>query len=226
MPLGKRSTRPGLQVFLETNGFLFSAKFDRDHERPGTMIDRVSAWPVVVPRQPRVDAVRDADVMTRWVGVASQDVDGPLWYSVHAPRERTNRTTRKPSPFGRIDSDVRSFVDLIEPWTWQEMQCGSAYARLRRASARQVAISARQVAISARQAALSARQVAIFTETGAARRDSDLSRGTWRRHSLPGRRLGHSLPGRRLGHSLPGRSSAKPSEGWLLRLDSNQQPSG
>jgi hypothetical protein len=49
MPSGERAAGSGLQVLLETDGFVLSRKVQRHDDRPGPMRQRVPARTVIVP---------------------------------------------------------------------------------------------------------------------------------------------------------------------------------
>jgi hypothetical protein len=84
MPFRERPTRAGLQVALETNGFSFGREFHRNNKRPWTMPDSVATRTVVMPVEATAHIVCDSDVVMRWVGVASEDVDDPFFDTMHA----------------------------------------------------------------------------------------------------------------------------------------------
>src|SRR5947208_9084552 len=86
--LRKGSTRPRLQVFLETNSSLLVWKLHRNHEGPWTMLDGMTRRAVVVPLEPVADVVRDPDVAARRVRLTAQNVDDSLFDAVHAYRKR------------------------------------------------------------------------------------------------------------------------------------------
>src|SRR5687767_13228541 len=83
MPLGKCPARTRLQVLFETACPFLGGEFNRDDEGPWTVVDRVTRWPTVVPLEPRIDVVRDTDIMTRRIGVAADDVNETLREPVH-----------------------------------------------------------------------------------------------------------------------------------------------
>ena len=108
----KRPAGTRLQVRFEAACCFLRGELHRNDDGPRTVIDRVTRWSAVMPIEPRVEAVRDADVVTRGVGVASKDVDDPLWYAVHAPGERTNRTRANASAFSRSTTRAYAAVSI------------------------------------------------------------------------------------------------------------------
>jgi hypothetical protein len=96
MPLRERAAGPGLEVPLETNGLLFRREFDRHDEGPRPMTSRMTRRAVVMPVESTPNVIRDSDVMSRCVSVASDDVDDPFPDSVHVPtRQCITRTSLK-----------------------------------------------------------------------------------------------------------------------------------
>src|SRR5688572_24885107 len=90
MPLRKRPAGTRLQVLFEAACRLLRGELHRDYERPGTVIDCVTRWSAVVPFEPRVNVVGDADIVTGWIGAASDDVNEALLESMHDNRTGAN----------------------------------------------------------------------------------------------------------------------------------------
>ena len=100
--LRERATGTGFQVLLEAESFSFSRKFQRDNNRPRTMVNRPATWAVVVPLESFFDITRHTDVMVTWVAIASKDIDKPIADTSHARRERTDEARAIPQDVGRF----------------------------------------------------------------------------------------------------------------------------
>src|SRR4029453_13558267 len=82
--LRERAAGSRLQIPFESKRFRLGRKLDRHHERPWPMRDGVAGWPFIVPMQTLVGLARDADVVSRRLGVASENVDKSFADSLHA----------------------------------------------------------------------------------------------------------------------------------------------
>ena len=133
---------------------------------------------MVVPVETIVNVACSADVVPRWVGVASKNVDRSPFRARHTLDIRIYWSITKPQRFLLSLCVVRSRRDRNDALSVKFLRVRSAFATtsLRRDSLR---LAVTRVASQAMDPAC-----------------------------------------------LPSRSSPQASEGWLLGLDSNQQPSG
>ena len=118
----KGATGARLQVFLEGHRFLLAGKLDRDCERPRPVCNSVARRPVVVPVKARSDIIGDSDVVPRRVGVASEDVDDPLFDSMHAPWSRRDRSTSKSKRVFELHLLGTHTCDLNDVWRAQSQR--------------------------------------------------------------------------------------------------------
>jgi hypothetical protein len=102
VPFRKRAAGSRLQVFLKANGFPFGRELDRDDKRPWTMANGVAGRTVIVPLEASFHIVCDADVVSHWVSVASEDVDDPFFDSMHARHGRTLWAGTELAEFGSV----------------------------------------------------------------------------------------------------------------------------
>ena len=109
----------GLEVALETQRPFLCREFDRDGQPPRTMSHGISAGSGVVPGQTSDRIAGDPDVVTRWVRLATQDVDETPFSAIHAISDRsrcaTSEARRSSSDFQSRVSEVRCFDDLKSP---------------------------------------------------------------------------------------------------------------
>jgi hypothetical protein len=108
--LGEDSTRTGLEILLEAHRGYFAGEFNRDHNRPRTVMNRVSAWAVVVPFEPISNVTRSADVMASWICIAANDIDDLLLDSVHPIQRRMQRAVQNSS---RLDLQCLRCTQLL-----------------------------------------------------------------------------------------------------------------
>src|SRR5262249_53414937 len=83
-----------LQVLLKPRSRMLSGEFQRHNNRPRSVGNRVSRRPVIVPFESLTHVVCQANVVTRWIDVTSQDVDNAFLNSMHA-----NNNTHERYPY-------------------------------------------------------------------------------------------------------------------------------
>ena len=107
MPLCERAPRARLQIFLESNRCFFSRELHRDHKRPRPITHRVTTRAVVVPIETVAEVISDPGVMTRGVGVTSNDVDDAFFKAVHAtPLSESQAIAQSEGFADRLQLDV------------------------------------------------------------------------------------------------------------------------
>jgi hypothetical protein len=95
MSLGKGATRSGLEVALESEGGQLIAELDRDEELPRAIPARLPAsGPEVVPLEAIGHVCRRADVVTRRIRLAAENVDKALADAGHGAGHSRNRSKR------------------------------------------------------------------------------------------------------------------------------------
>ena len=91
MALRKRAPGTGLQVLLEASGSSLVGELDHDKQRPGSMLHRVTARTSVVPVDSIIDIAGAADVVSRRVAFAAEDVNESAANTTHARGRGTSR---------------------------------------------------------------------------------------------------------------------------------------
>ena len=75
MPFRERTAGAGLEVSLKARGGGFVWKLHRNNDPPWAMLDGVARGSSVVPFEALINVACAANIVSRWIGIASQDVD-------------------------------------------------------------------------------------------------------------------------------------------------------
>ena len=86
VPCSERAPGAGLQIRLKARSGGFIRKLDRHDDPPGSMLQRISARPGVVPLETFIDVGGAPDIVTRRVALAPQNVDESSADAAHGAR--------------------------------------------------------------------------------------------------------------------------------------------